>query len=171
MKHVVLALAAMHSGMLDRQDEHASRQHMLYAKEQYTVALGEARQLVASAASTQIHRLLIMCLLFIAWEGVRGDYLASQRHMDSGRALAARFHHQIRQKASLASIVHEIMLVLARMDISAIAFSDYLLSAIPVAGPAIGGIRPGTGHGRFHKHARCKCLPHGDYTVFTAVGK
>lgn len=124
VKHAVLALAAMHSGMLDRQDEHASRQHMLYAKEQYTVALGEARQLVANAAPTQMHRVLIVCLLFVAWEGVRGDYLASQRHMDSGRALAARFHHQIRQKASLAGIVHEIMLVLARMDISAISFSD-----------------------------------------------
>ncbi|OAA79509.1 hypothetical protein LEL_02995 [Akanthomyces lecanii RCEF 1005] len=124
VKHAVLALAAMHSGMLDRQDEHVSRQHMLYAKEQYTVALGEARQLVTNAAPTQIHRVLIVCLLFVAWEGVRGDYQASQRHMDSGRALAARFHLQMGQKASLAGIVHEIMQVLARMDISAISFSD-----------------------------------------------
>lgn len=125
MKHAVLALAAMHSGMLDRDnDEHASRQHMLYAKEQYTVALGEARQLVSNAAPAQIHRVLIVCLFFVAWEGVRGDYLASQRHMDSGRALAARFHHQLCEKVSLSRIVHEIMQVLARMDLSAISFSD-----------------------------------------------
>lgn len=114
----------MHSCILDSKDPAASRQHILYASEQYTVALGETRRLLLGAAPSQIHRILMVCLLFVAWEGIQGDYQASQRHMDSGRALIARFGRQISAKASLSGVVHEITEVLARMDISAISFSD-----------------------------------------------
>ncbi|OAA70446.1 Zn(2)-C6 fungal-type DNA-binding domain protein [Cordyceps fumosorosea ARSEF 2679] len=124
VKHAVLALAAMHGGMLDRDDEYMSRQHMLHATEQYTLALGAARTLVSNSAAGQIHRVLIVCLLFAVWEGVQGNYEASQRHMHAGRALAARFDFEIRRKASLAGIVYELMEVLVRIDISAISFSD-----------------------------------------------
>ncbi|TQV97616.1 hypothetical protein V2A60_006640 [Cordyceps javanica] len=64
------------------------------------------------------------CLLFVAWEGVQGDYRASQRHMGSGRALAARFGHSIHRKSSLSNIWHETTQVLERMNISAMSFSD-----------------------------------------------
>ncbi|KAJ3476760.1 hypothetical protein NLG97_g9022 [Lecanicillium saksenae] len=123
----------MHSGMLDRKNESASQQHIFYAREQYTIALGEARQLVSEAAPAQIHRVLMVCLLFAAWEAVQGDYRASQRHMISGHALFARFYHQIRQRASLSAAIHEIMQVLARMDISAVSFSD---DSAPYQSPA-----------------------------------
>lgn len=66
----------------------------------------------------------MVCLLFVAWEGIQGNYNASQKHMDSGRALLSRFHNQVRSKASLSMVVSDIMQVLARMDIAAIAFSD-----------------------------------------------
>lgn len=110
--------------MLDQTDRQASRQHLLYAKEQYTVALGEARLLVEHPARTHIHLILMVCLLFVAWEGVQGDYQASQRHMNSGRALFARFSGQIRARQSLKNIFHDMTQVLARMDISAMSFSD-----------------------------------------------
>ncbi|KAJ6780561.1 hypothetical protein PWT90_10036 [Aphanocladium album] len=133
VKHAILALAAMHSGMLDRKDEYACRQHIYYAREQYTIALGKAQQLVSTATPGQMHRVLMVCLLFAAWEGVQGDYQASQRHMNSGHALFARFHNQIRERASISGTVHEIMQVLARMDISAISFSD---DSAPYQSPA-----------------------------------
>lgn len=133
VKHAVLALAAMHSGMLDQKDEYAARRHIFYANEQYTIALGETRQLVLKASPSQMHRVLMVCLLFIAWEGVQGDYQACQRHMDGGRALAMRFQRQMRKSASSSGVFHEIMQVLARMDISAISFSD---DSAPYQSPA-----------------------------------
>lgn len=70
-----------------------------------------------------IEKLLIACIVFIWFEGVRGDYAASQLHMDNGRAICKQNAQRLRCGAR-RNDVKEIQQALARWDLPAPAFSD-----------------------------------------------
>ena len=119
----MLALSSLHQLSGLPCDDETSYQHRLYAEKQHHKALTEARSLIASSSPQDVDRILIACIIFIIFEGVRGDYQAAAMHMDSGRAIVAQnvahFKHSSRRK-DLIEIEH----ALARIDLPAICFSD-----------------------------------------------
>ena len=123
VRHAVLALGAYHSFIAQRDDSAPARQHLLYADKQYRNALSEARALLAAASSQKVNRVLMVCVLFILYEGMRGNYRASQAHMSSGRAIMAQYR-QSQPGVSHGSSLNEIVEVMARLDIFALTFSE-----------------------------------------------
>jgi hypothetical protein len=85
--------------------------------------LSEAKQLIDSPSTKHIDRILMVCVLFIVFEGLRGNYAASRGHMDSGRAIAARYR-PVGPKMSSKNCSPEISEVFARLDLVALTFSD-----------------------------------------------
>lgn len=112
--------------MIDTGDSsyNVSEKHLLYAEKNYVLGLGEARKLIAGASQSRMNRILIACVLFILWEGMRGNYAASKSHMESGRALLKRFWFQTKGQTNTQNHLSDILQVFARVDISAITFSD-----------------------------------------------
>ena len=123
VKHVALALASFHNSIITQKDRDVSKQHRAYAERQYQRALSEAKQLIDSPSTKHIDRILMVCVLFILFEGLRGNYAASRAHMDSGRAIAARYR-PVGPKTSQKNCSPEISEVLARLDLVALTFSD-----------------------------------------------
>ena len=79
--------------------------------------------LIASSQPQDVDRILIACIIFIIFEGVRGDYRAAAMHMDSGRAIVAQNSQRLKHTARRKDLV-EIEHALARLDLPAICFSD-----------------------------------------------
>ena len=123
VKHAVLALSSLHQLSGLPHDSDTAHQHRLYAERQHHKALTSARALISSSSPQDVDRILVACVIFIIFEGVRGDYRAAAMHMDSGRAImaqnSARLKHASRRK-DLVEIEH----ALARLDLPAICFSD-----------------------------------------------
>ncbi|TQS32279.1 hypothetical protein Golomagni_07411, partial [Golovinomyces magnicellulatus] len=124
IKHAVLAIGAIHNHMIASGDASIARQHLLYAERHYVIGLREARRLIATVSTSQTSRVLIVCILFILWESMRGNYAASKSHMDSGRALLSKFCAQSKDSVVLQSNLNHVMQIFARVDISAMTFSD-----------------------------------------------
>ncbi|KAK3713388.1 hypothetical protein LTR37_008580 [Vermiconidia calcicola] len=123
VKHAVLALSSLHQLSSLPFDDGRGSQHRIYAERQHKKALEEARTLIATSTPEDVDRILIACIIFIIFEGVRGDYTAVSVHMDSGRAIVAQ--HLDRLKAtSRRKDLEEIEHALARLDLPAICFSD-----------------------------------------------
>ena len=118
IKHAVLAIAAYHNSIASEIDRPTAQQHLAFAERQYHMALRETNALITSASNRQVERVLMVCVLFILYEGIQGNFAASQAHMTSGRAIAA----QSRQGA-LRNHAREISEVFARLDLFALAFS------------------------------------------------
>ena len=123
IKHAVLALSSLHQLSSLPHDHETNHQHRLYAERQHHKALEEARSLIASAQPPDVDRILIACIIFIIFEGVRGDYRAAAMHMDSGRAIVAQNSQRLRHTGRRKDLV-EIEHALARLDLPAICFSD-----------------------------------------------
>jgi hypothetical protein len=123
IKHAVLALSSLHQLSTLPHDDETSYQHRLYAERQHHKALEEARVLIASSQPQDVDRILIACIIFIIFEGVRGDYRAAAMHMDSGRAIVAQNSQRLKHTARRKDLV-EIEHALARLDLPAICFSD-----------------------------------------------
>ena len=123
IKHAVLALSSLHQLSGLPHDNDTSYQHRLYAERQHHKALEEARVLIASAQPQDVDRILIACIIFIIFEGVRGDYRAAAMHMDSGRAILAQNSQRLKHTARRKDLI-EIQHALARLDLPAICFSD-----------------------------------------------
>ncbi|KAF7197767.1 Aspercryptin biosynthesis cluster-specific transcription regulator atnN [Pseudocercospora fuligena] len=122
IKHAILALASWHQLSNSPND----LQHRYYADRQYQLALQEAKFMVSSAKESDVHdvdKLLIACIVFICFEGVRGDYAASALHMDNGRAICKQYAKRLRSSGRRNDLV-EIQQALARLDLPAVAFSD-----------------------------------------------
>lgn len=101
-----------------------AQKHLLYAEKNYVLGLGETRKLIGGASTSRMNRILIACVLFILWEGLRGNYAASKSHMESGRALLKRFWFQTKGQTNTQNHLSDILQVFTRVDISAITFSD-----------------------------------------------
>lgn len=123
IKHAVLALSSLHQLSTLPHDNETSFQHRLYAERQHHKALEEARVLIASSQPQDVDRILIACIIFIIFEGVRGDYRAAAMHMDSGRAIIAQNSQRLKHTGRRKDLV-EIEHALARLDLPAICFSD-----------------------------------------------
>lgn len=101
----------------------ARTEHRDYADKQYQLALKHAQQLVATADSEDIDKVLAACIVFICFEGVRGNHKASQLHMDNGRAIARQYASHFKSPSRRKDLV-EIHDALARLDIPALTYSD-----------------------------------------------
>ena len=123
VKHAILALGSYHNSTMQGNASEITRHHLRYADEQYLKALGEAKLLVANASPRQIERVLIVCILFILYEGMKGNYAVSQAHMDNARAIAAQSRKN-QKPALLRTRLTEVGDTLARMDILALTFSE-----------------------------------------------
>lgn len=123
IKHAVLALSSLHQLAGLSSDSETAYQHRVYAEKQHHKALAEARGLIASAQPQDVDRILIACVIFIIFEGVRGDYRAAAMHMDSGRAIVAQNSQRLKHVSRRRDLV-EVEHALARLDLSAICFSD-----------------------------------------------
>ena len=123
IKHAVLALSSLHQLSSLPHDSDTSYQHRLYAERQHHRALEEARILIASASPQDVDRILIACIIFVIFEGVRGDYRAAAMHMDSGRAIVAQNSQRLKHTSRRKDLI-EIEHALARLDLPAICFSD-----------------------------------------------
>lgn len=123
IRHAVLALSSLHQLSSLPSDSEANRQHRRYAEKQHQKALEAARSLIASAAPDDVDRILTACIIFIIFEGVRGDYRAAAVHMDSGRAIVAQNLRRLQQKGRRKDLL-EIQQAMARLDIPAICLSD-----------------------------------------------
>lgn len=123
IKHAILILASYHNSVLSRNNKHVSQQHLAYAEKQYQLALAEAKQLIAVPSTKYIDRILMVCVLFIVFENIRGNYAASRKHMDSGRTIAAQCWND-GQAPSQKHKSREIAEVFARLDLFALSFSD-----------------------------------------------
>ena len=124
IKYAVLALSSLHQLSCLPPGSETSLQHRRYAEKQHQKALEAARSLIASAGAEDIDRILSACVIFIIFEGVRGDYQAASTHMDSGRAIVAQNTQRYTKKDRRKDLA-EIEQTLARLDLSAICFSDY----------------------------------------------
>ncbi|KAK6392432.1 hypothetical protein LTR65_003562 [Meristemomyces frigidus] len=123
VKHAVLALSSLHQ-LSELPDGCESRQrHRAYAEKQHQKALEQARLLIASAKPQDIDRVLIACVVFICYESVRGDYVASAVHMHSGRQIVVNNWQRLRQTSRRNDLL-EIEQALFRLDIPALAFQD-----------------------------------------------
>ena len=123
IKHAVLALSSLHQLSTLPHDDTVSCRHRLYAEQQHHKALEGARALVASAEPHEVDRVLVACVIFIIFEGVRGDYRAAAMHIDSGRAIIAQ-NTQLLKRPGRRKDLMEIERTLARVDLPAICFSD-----------------------------------------------
>jgi hypothetical protein len=123
IKHAILTLASYHNSVIAKDDREVSLQHLAYAERQYQQALGEAKQLIETPSTKHIDRILMVCVLFIVFENLRGNYAAARKHMDSGRMIAAQCW-QVRQRDSRRNSPREIAEVFARLDVFALSFSD-----------------------------------------------
>ncbi|KAK1055264.1 hypothetical protein LTR12_015276 [Friedmanniomyces endolithicus] len=123
IKHAALALGALHQ-YLELPDEDPTRvDHLAFTEEQHRKALTAAKMLVASATPEDLDRVLAACVLFICYEGIRGDYAASRVHMESGRSIVKNNRERLRQSSRRNDLV-EIQYALARLDLSALTFQD-----------------------------------------------
>jgi hypothetical protein len=64
----------------------------------------------------------MVCVLFVLYESLQGNYANSQIHMDSGRAIVAQSHRG--QGQPHRKHLEEILEVLAHLDVFALTFSD-----------------------------------------------
>lgn len=119
VRHAVLALASWHQ----LSNSPLDIQHRNYADKQYQLALLEAGQLIQSSKTDDIDKILIACIVFICFEGVRGEYRAAQLHMDNGRNIAKQHAERFRQNARRNDL-SEIQHAMARLDLPAVTFSD-----------------------------------------------
>ncbi|KAK3636021.1 hypothetical protein LTR56_014397 [Elasticomyces elasticus] len=129
IKHAVLALSALHQCLDLRDDDPAKAAHLNFAERQHLKALAATKTLVASTTEEDIDRVLAACVVFICYEGIRGDYAASSTHIDSGRAIVKAHSTRLRQGTRRNDLV-EIQQALARYDLAALTFQD--TSAVPV---------------------------------------
>ena len=123
IKHAVLTIASHHNAVITRNDKEVSEQHSAYAEKEYQLALAEAKQLITAPSTKHIDRILMVCILFIVFENLRGNYAASRKHMDSGRRIAAQCWSS-EQSTSQKKRSGEIAEVFARLDLFALSFSD-----------------------------------------------
>lgn len=120
IKHAVLALSAWH-----QYSDHGSEEsrHRDFADKQYQLALQGARQLISAAKASDIDKVLTACVVFICFESVRGNFKASQLHMDNGRAIARQHVDRLRKGSRRQDLI-EIQQTLFRLDLPAVCFSD-----------------------------------------------
>ncbi|KAK3645410.1 hypothetical protein LTR56_009137 [Elasticomyces elasticus] len=130
IKHAVLALSALHQCLDLCDDDPAKAAHLNFAERQHLKALEATKTLVASTTEEDIDRVLAACVVFICYEGIRGDYAASSTHIDSGRAIVKAHSTRLRQGTRRNDLL-EIQQALARYDLAALTFQD--TSAIPVS--------------------------------------
>lgn len=123
IKHAVLALSALHQTFEHPNEDEDKRQHRAFADKQYRQALAQARLLISSARPEDIDRILITCIIFIVYEGICGNYAASQLHMQSGRWIVIQNRSRIAQ-ISRRQDVNEIYRALWRLDLPALTFQD-----------------------------------------------
>ncbi|TKA68290.1 hypothetical protein B0A55_04291 [Friedmanniomyces simplex] len=81
IKHAVLALSALHQYSELPDDDPMRGDHLAFTEEQHRKALTAAKVLVASASEEDLDRVLAACVIFICYEGIRGDYAASRTHI------------------------------------------------------------------------------------------
>lgn len=123
VKHAVLALSCLHQ-LSELPDVCEDKQrHRTYAEKQHQKALEQARLLVASAKPQDVDRILIAAVVFICYEGVRGDYVASAVHIQSGRQIVVNNRERL-QQASRRNDLKEIEQALYRLDVPALTFQD-----------------------------------------------
>lgn len=122
VKHAVLALSSLHQISEARNDKDLALRHQRYADHQYQRALSAAQGLLSSSSAADIDRVLIACLVFTCYDNVRGNYLSSQMHTGSGRAILAE-HRDRLSRLSRRNDLNEIQALFARLDIAAMAFS------------------------------------------------
>ena len=78
----MLALSALHQHKELPEDDPLLAEHLAFTEDQHGKALQAAKLLVASASEGDIDRVLCACVIFISFEGIRGDYVASRIHME-----------------------------------------------------------------------------------------
>jgi hypothetical protein len=123
IKHAVLTIASHHNAVITHTDRDVSEKHYAYAEKQYQLALAEAKQLITIPSTKHIDRILMVCILFIVFENLRGNYAASRKHMDSGRSIAAECW-STEGSTSQRKRSREIAEVFARLDLFALSFQD-----------------------------------------------
>jgi hypothetical protein len=124
IKHAVLALSSLHQLMSLSNENEAKQQHRSYAERQYQQALADVRTLISSATDKEVDRILIACVIFVVFEAIRGDFRASQIHLESGRSVIIQNRSIMRQRISRRQDLDEICEALFRLDIPALAFQD-----------------------------------------------
>jgi len=122
IKHAVLALSSLHQLSELPDDSELKQQHKAYAEKQHQKALQQAQALVAAAKPEDIDRVLLVCIIFVCYEGVRGDYAAMHVHIHNGRQIV--FDNRERYNSSKRSDRSEIVQALSRLDIPALTFQD-----------------------------------------------
>lgn len=122
VKYAVLALSSLHRLSEERHQADVAVRHQQYADQNYQRALSAAQKLLNSSTPEDIDRVLIACLVLTCHDNVRGNYLASQMHTGSGRAILAQHHERLRS-LSRRNDLNEIQQLFGRLDIAAMAFS------------------------------------------------
>jgi hypothetical protein len=96
VKHAVLALSFWHQSFdlsaLNGSDPCRSRH---YADVNYHIGLEHAQTLLNTSSGDDVDLVLIACVVFALYEAVRGDHLASQEHVNNGRAIIAQYSGKI----------------------------------------------------------------------------
>lgn len=122
VKYAVLALSSLHQVSEERHQPDVAIRHQQYADQNYQRAISAAQKLLNSSTPEDIDRILIACLVLTCHDNVRGNYLASQMHTGSGRAILAQHHERLRS-LSRRNDLNEIQQLFGRLDIAAMAFS------------------------------------------------
>ncbi|KAK3075242.1 hypothetical protein LTR53_001606 [Teratosphaeriaceae sp. CCFEE 6253] len=123
VKHAVLALSALHQLMEIPDHDPMKAEHLAFAEKQHRKALTAAKLLVASATKDDVDRVLTACVIFISYEGIRGDYTASRVHLESGRSILWDNRERLRHSSRRNDLM-EIQYALARRDFVARTFQD-----------------------------------------------
>lgn len=119
IRHAVLALSSLHQA---QHDVHNAAQHLAYAKQKHHIALGEAQELVHNSKPGDLMRVLIVCVLFICIESVRGNCDTAMMHLSSGRAICSQYRRRLLQYKN--GELGEIEELFARLDFAACTFAN-----------------------------------------------
>jgi cholestenol delta-isomerase len=130
IKHSVIALSLLHQ-RYDQFDA-CKTENTQDAIKQHQIALSSARVLLENAQHDDVPKVLLLCILFVCYANVTGQYAAAQTHLASGLKILHQHQQKLEPDFSIAKSIHTtrdsnieaLAEYFSRLDFQAMTFSD-----------------------------------------------
>ena len=139
IKHATLALSSLHRNCeLEHlpQPDHKPQSSLLY----YSRAVSQTKSLL-SQNTGNIEKLLVLCVLFICYENMAGNFPAAQMHLQNGLCILSESQKSSSEGQPISRQVmpDDILHTFSRIDFQAMIFNDsrafYPFSTTPMSEP------------------------------------
>ncbi|KAL9628767.1 MAG: hypothetical protein Q9164_007152, partial [Protoblastenia rupestris] len=117
VRHAVIAVAATHEN--SSLDISGTSSGTLYSTEQYTKALSCLRKRISSGDEQTPETVLICCIIFIAFETMRGNHDSAILHFQNGLKILSQLQGSTDSPITTSSIGSLLMPVFLRMNVQA----------------------------------------------------